>query len=88
MIKLEENLKRFPEEFALVMEEAKEKQLVKVISFVLKEFELQNDVKSMTEQDQSSLAKFLRQIYEFGFYSGVNFTLDPEEFMKDDDNKE
>lgn len=88
MIKLEDNLKRFPSEFALVMEEAKEKQLVKVISFALKEFELQDDVKSMTDQDQSSLARFLRQIYEFGFYSGVNFTLDPEEFMKDDDNKE
>lgn len=88
MIKLEDNLKRFPSEFALVMEEAKEKQLVKVISFALKEFELQDDVKSMTDQDQSSLARFLRQIYEFGFYSGVNFTLDPEEFMKDDNNKE
>lgn len=87
MIKLEDNLKKFQPEFALVMEEAKERQLVKVISYALKEFNIRNDVDEMSKDEQSALAGFLRQIYEFGFYGGVNFALDPEEYMKDDDQQ-
>lgn len=84
---LEENLRQFEPEFTLVMEEAKDRQLLKVISFALKEYEVKNDVANLTDDEKKSLASFLRQIYEFGFYAGVNFALDPEEYMKDNDKE-
>lgn len=79
---LEEQLKEFPEEFTLAMEKAKELQFGDVVNYALEVFDLKDDVKNMSEDDFSSLVIFLRQVYNFGFYGGVSFTLDPESFIK------
>ena len=42
-------------------------------------------------EEGTPIIKFLRSFYDMGFYSGVNFTLDPQEKYKieeDDWNKE
>ena len=72
---LEEQLKEFPEEFTLALERAKELQFPKVVNYGVEVF--------------NSLVLFLRQIYNFGFYAGVSFTLDPESYIKNysEDNK-
>lgn len=87
---LEEQLKEFPEEFTLAMEKAKELQFSDVVNYALEVFDLKNDVTNMSEDDFKSLVIFLRQVYNFGFYGGVSFTLDPESFIKTNlpDNKE
>jgi len=81
-MKLEEQLKEFPEEFTLAMEKAKELQFGNVVDYAIEVFDLKNDIDSMTDDDFRSLVIFLRQIYNFGFYGGVSFTLDPESFIK------
>ena len=89
---LEEQLKEFPEEFTLALERAKELQFPKVVNYGVEVFNIKDDVEKMSDEDFNSLVLFLRQIYNFGFYAGVSFTLDPESYIKnyseDDKNEE
>ena len=79
---LEEQLKEFPEEFTISLERAKELQFPKVINYGIEIFNIKNDVEKMSKDDFNALILFLRQIYNFGFYAGVSFTLDPETYIK------
>ena len=90
-MKLEDKLKEFPDEFTLIMERAKELQFPNIVDWGLKIFGVEDDAKQMSDKEFKSFILFLRQIYNFGFYAGVNFTLDPEDYIKTytiEDNKE
>lgn len=87
-MKLDDQLKQYPEEFTLALEYAKNLQCESVIAAVLKKYGIIDEFDNMDKENKVTMAMFLRNIFIYGFYSGVNFTLDPEEFIKSNEKKE
>lgn len=85
MINLEDQLKELPEEFIDEMEYQKSQRWEDVFMYLTSEFNCINDIKKMHEEG-TPIIKFLRSFYDMGFYSGVNFTLDPQEKYKTEED--
>ena len=91
MISLYEQLKQYPEGFAKAMQLAKDKNMKSSIDFILNQYKLHDEWEKMKYEDQESLIDLLGDIYSFGFFGGVSFSLDPDKYLeeenKDDKNK-
>lgn len=79
---LEEQLKKLPKEFTIALEEAKGLQSNNTIDFILNLYKVKNDVLSLDDKDQHLLILMLKHIYNYGFYAGVSFALDPTEYIE------
>ena len=79
---LEKQLKNLPEEFTIALEQAKGLQCDKTINFLLNLYNLNNEITSLNNNDKRSLIILLKHIYNYGFYGGVSFALDPVEYIK------
>ena len=82
MIALTEQLKQYPE-FAKAMQVAKDKNIDSAIKFILNRYRLQEEWNSMKYEEQEKFMDFLKDVYSFGFYDGVSFTLNPDKYLED-----
>lgn len=85
---LEEQLKDLPEEFTMALEYAKDLQLTKVIDFALKTYEVKDDFDKLDDETKTIIVLFMKHIYNYGFYGGVSFAIDPDTYIEDNDIKE
>lgn len=83
MLKLEEQLKNLPEEFTLVMEEIKDKNFDSALSYILEKFNVSKQLEELDEETKNDFILFLKQLYIFGFYSGVSFSISPYDYVKE-----
>lgn len=83
MLKLEEQLKQFPEEFTLIMEEIKDKNFEPSLTYILEKFNVSKQLEELDEETKNDFILFLKQLYIFGFYSGVSFSINPYDYVKD-----
>lgn len=77
MRNFEEQLSLKGEEFKKEMESQKDERWPLVLDYLSHNFGCDDDLKGDTEESKKTLI-FLKQIWDFGFYSGINFALDPD----------
>ena len=87
MIKLEDQLKNLPEEFTYIMEEIKDKNFDNILSYILEQYEIDKQFNELEDNFKADFTTFLKQLYLFGFYSGVSFTISPYDYVKDLNDK-
>ena len=80
MIDIKEQLKELPDEFTIEMERQKEERWEDIYNFVVDYFGCEKDIEEL--ENSFSMKLFMKMLYELGFYSGVNFTIDPDEKYK------
>lgn len=83
MINIKEQLKQLPDEFAIEMEKQKEERWPDVYNFIVGYFNCEKDIDEL--ENSFDMTMFMKMLYELGFYSGVNFAIDPDEAYR---NKE
>ena len=71
-------LEELPEEFTLEMEQQKTDRCEDVSSFVVKQFNCEEEIDRIEAQG-FKFKNFLKCFHDLGFYGGINFALDPQE---------
>jgi len=87
MKKLDEQLNELPSEFLDEMEYQKAQRWEDVFIYLTKEFNCLDDIVKM-HNDNLPIIQFLRSFYDMGYYSGINFALDPQEKYKEEKQDE
>lgn len=87
MINLEDQLSGLPDEFFDEMEKQKSERWKDVFIYLTSKFKCIEEIKEM-HNSGTPIIDFLRNFYDMGFYSGVNFTLDPQEEYKEQNDYE
>lgn len=83
MLKLADQLKKFPEQFTLIVEEIKDKKFESALTYIMQEYDLIESFNDLDEKSKEDFFIFLKRIYIFGFYSGLSFGLNPYEYARD-----
>ena len=81
MNNLGEKLKELPPEFTMAIEEAKDKNFESSLQYILNKLDIVDGFNELDDETKSDFIEFLKLIYMFGFYSGVDFTLQPYDFL-------
>ena len=82
MRNIEEQLQELPEEFPEEMERQRNERWADVFIYVARKYKCVNEIKQM-QDNGVPIMSFLRSFYDMGFFSGVNFALDPGEPYRD-----
>lgn len=75
----DEQLAELPPEFAIFMEQYREDHFMDLINLIDKEFNLSEELKEMTVDEQNKIVEIFKVFHNFGFYGGVSYTLDPQQ---------
>ena len=81
MNNLGEKLKELPPEFTMAIEEAKDKNFESSLQYILNKLDIVDSFNELDDETKSDFIEFLKLMYMFGFYSGVDFTLQPYDFL-------
>ncbi len=87
MKNLDEQLNELPSEFLDEMDHQKAERWKDVFIYLTKEYNCLEDIIKM-HKDGTPIIQFLRSFFDMGYYSGVNFTLDPQEKYKNENQYE
>lgn len=78
MIDIEEQLSQLPYEFREEMQNQKEARWPGVYKYVTRYLNCTEEIEE-TEEEGFPIKLLLKYFYDMGFFSGVNFTLSPDE---------
>ena len=80
----EDQLKKKGEKFRIEMDKQQRERFSEVLSYLAKAFNAEDDIYDKSNNGEA-IRLLLKRMWELGFYSGVNFCLDPEtEYLKDE----
>lgn len=81
--KLENILEELGDEFCQVMEGEKESNFESVYNLIIQTYNIENEIKEIEQKSKEPVITFLKAFYDFGFYTGVNFMLDPDDLNEE-----
>lgn len=70
-------LKYLGDDFVNQMEEQKKLRLLEIFPFIIKSMEIQKYV-DLNSKEGKVLCEILNKFYEYGYYAGIHFMLDPD----------
>ena len=77
MKRLKDQLSSLPQIFTEEMEKQKEDRWSNIYNYIINMFDCEDDINNIIKAGVP-IDNFFKRFYELGFYSGVNFTLDPD----------
>lgn len=81
--KLEDMLKELGDEFCQVMEAEKESNFENVYNLIIDTYNLKDEITKLENNNNEPVISFLRAFYNFGFYTGIKFMLDPDDLNEE-----
>ena len=81
--KLENILEELGDEFCQVMEGEKESNFESVYNLIIQTYDIENEIKEIEQKSKEPVIAFLKAFYDFGFYTGINFMLDPDDLNEE-----
>lgn len=73
-----QQLESLPGEFTMALEEYRESHYHYILNTILKQYKLDEYIKTLPIQDQQGLFNLFESLHNFGFFGGVSFTLNPD----------